>query len=228
MDFLVIILELILTDIVFGGDNAVVIAMATKNLEPNTRKKASFLGALFAILLRVIFVVGILLLEEVQIYFINIIGGFFLVYIALSLIKPENDVQVAQEKSLFKAVRTIVLADAIMSLDNVMVIAIIVNSAHTSITIETLLVIFALLVSFPIILFGANILAQLIDKFRFIIYLMAFLLLHVALETILKDQFLLTTFPKLENGIASYAVWLVAALVLIIKVVYDYQARNKN
>lgn len=226
--FLFIIVELILTDIIFGGDNAVVIAMATKNLEPGLKRKASLLGAIFAILLRVIFVVAILLLEEVHIYFINIVGGLFLLYIALSLIKPEEEVHVAQEKSLFKAVRTIVLADAIMSLDNVMVIAIIVTSANASIAVETILVIFALLVSFPIILFGANVLSKLIDKFRFIIYIMAFLLIHVAVETVLKDQFLLNKFPGFESGISPFALWILAAVILVIKATYDSLKYNKK
>lgn len=228
MHLLTIILELILTDIIFGGDNAVIIAMATKNLEPSLKKKASLLGALFAILLRIVFVIVILLLEEVHIYFINIIGGLFLLYIALSLVNnKEEELEVSQEKSLFKAVRTIVFADAIMSLDNVVVISIIVNSANVGMPVKTLLVIFALLISFPIILFGASILSKLIEKFKFIIYIMALLLIHVSLDTILKDRILVTNFTFFDNGISPYVLWILAIIILFLKFAYE-NSKSKN
>lgn len=212
-----ILLQLIIADLVLGGDNAIVIALATKKLDPQMKKKASLIGALLAIILRVILVVIIMFIGEKHIYFLNIIAGMMLVYIALELISnKEEEHSIKSENTLHKAVKTIVLADFIMSLDNAIIIATIAASSGYAFEYQIAIVIIGLLVSFPIILFGARILSVLIEKFKWIVYLFSFILIHAALEMIIKDHILYSFHTFLESKAISIALWLIAIATILI------------
>ena len=162
---LISILQIIAIDIVLGGDNAIVIALACKNLPEKQRKLGIFYGALGAIVLRVImvfFATTLLLISGLK-----IIGGFLLLWIAVKLIldsSKENNINISQEKNLFGAVKTIIIADFIMSLDNSVAIAAAADG-------NMYLVIFGLLLSIPIIIWGSSLILKLIDNYPIIIYL---------------------------------------------------------
>ncbi len=220
MSLLLVIFQLILVDLIMGGDNAVVIAMATKSLEPKLKRKASVIGAIIAIALRIVFVIILLLVGQMKIPFLNIVCGALLIYIAIDLVKKEDEeIEVKQEKSLKKAITTIVLADLVMSLDNVIALVLVAAESSLNIQGQVLLVFIALLISFPIILFGASILSNLIKKYFFIVYIFGFLLVHIAVDLILKDHI----FEGFKNILESYNVesfftYTVAFIVILISI----------
>ena len=178
------ILQIIAIDIVLGGDNAIVIALACKNLPEKQRKLGVFYGALGAIVLRVVmvfFATTLLLISGLK-----IIGGLLLLWIAVKLIldsSKNNDINVSQEKNLFGAVKTIIIADFIMSLDNSVAIAAAADG-------NMYLVIFGLLLSIPIIVWGSSLILKLIDKYPIIIYLGSALLGWIGGSMIQTDIFL--------------------------------------
>ena len=175
------ILQIIAIDIILGGDNAIVIALACKNLPEKQRKLGIFYGALGAIILRVImvfFATSLLMVSGLK-----IVGGLLLLWIGVKLILDngkETSIKVSQEKNLFGAIKTIIIADFIMSLDNSVAIAAAADG-------NIYLVIFGLLLSVPIIIWGSSIILKLIDKYPVIIYLGSGLLGWIAGDMIKTD-----------------------------------------
>ena len=175
------ILQIIAIDIILGGDNAIVIALACKNLPEKQRKLGIFYGALGAIILRVImvfFATSLLMVSGLK-----IVGGLLLLWIGVKLILDngkETSIKVSQEKNLFGAIKTIIIADFIMSLDNSVAIAAAADG-------NIYLVIFGLLLSVPIIIWGSSIILKLIDKYPIIIYLGSGLLGWIAGDMIKTD-----------------------------------------
>lgn len=222
MSILLVILELIMVDIILGGDNAVVIALATKNLDASVKTKATLYGAIGAILLRIVFIGLVLALGQMHIPFLFIIAGLALIYIALELVSDkEEEIEVKQESQLKKAVLTIIAADATMSFDNAIVIAAVAGTAGLPFAGEMGLVAFALLFSFPVILFGAKILSVLIEKFHFIIIFFGLILVHVALELIVKDVMLQPYASALGETTLKYGIWLLAIIIIAIKMLIN-------
>ena len=171
---LISILQIIAIDIILGGDNAIVIALACKNLPEKQRKLGIFYGALGAIILRVImvfFASTLLLISGLK-----IIAGILLLWIGVKLIldsHQENTINVSQESNLLGAIKTIIIADFIMSLDNSVAIAAAADG-------NIYLVIFGLLLSVPIIIWGSNIILKFIDKYPIIIFIGSALLGWIA------------------------------------------------
>lgn len=162
-DFILSLLMIIGIDLVLGGDNAIVIAMACRNLPTRQRNKAIILGTMLAIVFRIfITIVAVYLLK---IPFLQLIGGIFLLYIAFHLIvgKDDESGKVKSYQSLWKAVQTIVIADLLMGFDNVIAIAGAANG-------RTLLVFIGLFISIPIIIWGSKIILVLLDRFPLLIY----------------------------------------------------------
>ena len=180
------ILQIIAIDIILGGDNAIVIALACKNLPEKQRKLGIFYGALGAIILRVImvfFATSLLMISGLK-----IIGGLLLLWIGVKLILDngkDTSIKVSQEKNLFAAIRTIIVADFVMSLDNSVAIAAAADG-------NMYLVIFGVLLSIPIIIWGSSIILKLIDKYPVIIYLGSGLLGWIAGDMIKTDIFTLS------------------------------------
>ena len=201
------ILQIIAIDIVLGGDNAIVIALACKNLPEKQRKLGIFYGALGAIILRVImvfFATSLLMISGLK-----IIGGLLLLWIGVKLILDsgkETSIEVSQEKNLFGAIKTIIIADFIMSLDNSVAIAAAADG-------NIYLVIFGLLLSVPIIIWGSNIILKLIDKYPVIIYLGSGLLGWIAADMIKTD---ILTLKYLSNISAQEYLPLAGSFFVII------------
>ena len=162
--------SIILANILLSGDNAVVIAMAARSLPAHQQKKAIFYGSAAAIVMRI--VLTLIAVEMLKWPFLKIIGGVLLVYIGVTLLLEDDDGgdQGAQQNAgLMTAIRTILIADLVMSLDNVLAVAAAAKG-------NTLLLILGLGISIPLIIFGSTLLLKVMERFPIIITLGAALL----------------------------------------------------
>jgi YjbE family integral membrane protein len=198
--YLVPLLQIIWIDLLLSGDNAIVIAMACRQLPQRQRKLGMLLGAGTAIALRIIFAVFVTYLLQVP--FLRIIGGLLLLWIGVKLAVGEDDDGHAIESSdnLWRAVRTIAIADAVMSLDNVIAIAAAAGG-------HIWLFVFGLLLSIPLIIFGSSLLSNIMTRFPVIVWAGAALLGWIAGEMIVSDGWVV----GLLHGIDP--AWVVAAKV---------------
>jgi len=178
-DFWIALSQIILINIVLSGDNAVVIAMASRSLTPSQQKKAILFGSVGAIVLRVVltfFAVYLLTLP-----YLKLIGAALLLWIGVGLLKGEDDDENLESHSgLAAAIKTIVVADLVMSLDNVVGVA---AAAKGNVP----LLVFGLVISIPLIIFGSTIILKLMGRFPVIITLGAGLLGWVAGEMAMTD-----------------------------------------
>lgn len=202
------LMQIIGINIVLSGDNAVVIALACRNLPERLQKKAIFLGSMGAIVLRV-------LLTAVAAYlmgqpYLQLIGGLLLVWIAVKLLMPEGegDDEVASSGGIMDAVRTIVIADLIMSLDNVIGVAAAAKG-------DTALLIIGLGVSMPLIIYGSQILLGLMGRFPVLITFGGALLGYVAGETLLGEKFVNHWVERTVPVMHMLFPWLLAVSVVI-------------
>ena len=157
------VLQIIMIDILLGGDNAVVIALACRKLPEAQRKKGIFWGVVGAIGLRVVLIFFALQLLAVP--YLKIVGALLLFWIGIKLLMPEHEEghgDVAASTTLGAAIKTIIVADAVMSLDNVIAVA---GAAHGSLT----LVVFGIVVSIPIVVWGSKLVLKLMDRFPIVI-----------------------------------------------------------
>jgi YjbE family integral membrane protein len=175
------ILIIIGIDIILGGDNAVVIALASRNLPERQRNLAIVLGTMLAILIRIILTAAVVYLLKIP--FLQLVGGVVLLWISLKLlIQKEEDVnKIKPGATLWTAVQTIVTADIVMGLDNVIAIA---GAAHGN----TYLVIFGFLVSVPIIILGSKIILYWMEKYPILIYIGAAILAYTAGKMITNES----------------------------------------
>lgn len=208
LDFFTALFSIIIIDIVLGGDNAIVIAMASRNLPEKQRNRAIFYGTGAAIGVRAVLTfVAVYLLT---IPFLRLLGGLLLIWIAFNLLvghKERADVHAGA--SLGQAIRTIVIADIVMGLDNVIAIAGAADAAHNS----YFLVILGLLISVPIIIWGSKIILKLMDRFPIIIYIGAGVLAWVAGRMITEDRIVhawLAHVPPYAN------IWLPLLLIAVV------------
>jgi YjbE family integral membrane protein len=162
-EFWVAVAQIIMIDILLGGDNAVVIALASRRLPDAQRKQAIFWGMFGAIALRVILI--FFALQLLKIPLLKLVGGVLLLWIGIKLLLPADEDgghEIDASAHLVGAIKTIVLADAVMSLDNVIGIA---GAAKDSLV----LVVFGLVVSVPIIIWGSRLVLTLMDRFPTVI-----------------------------------------------------------
>ena len=161
--FILALLEIIWINILLSGDNAVAIALACRPLPPRQRRWGFLLGSLAAIILLIIFAVFIVYLLKVP--FLKIVGSLLLFWIAVKLILPEErsseDVSAAVG-TLFAAVRTVVIADVVMSLDNVVAIAAAANG-------NVVLLAIGLTISVPVIVYGSTLVLKVLERFPILI-----------------------------------------------------------
>lgn len=169
MAFLIAVLQIIAIDILLGGDNAVVIALACRKLPEEQRNKGIFWGVAGAIGLRVVLI--FFALQLLTLPFLKVVGALLLFWIGVKLLQPEDDGHgnVEGATTLAGAIKTIVIADAVMSLDNVIAVA---GAAKGDMG----LVVFGILISIPIIVWGSKFVLTLMDRFPIVITLGAALL----------------------------------------------------
>lgn len=180
LDSIVLFLEIMLINIVLSGDNAVVIALASKNLPLSQRKQAIWWGAFGAIALRVVLTIAAV--HVLDIPYIQGIGSMLLLWIAIKLLlDEEGHSNVKEASTLGKAISTIILADFVMSLDNVLAIA---AKAKGEIGV----IILGIGLSIPIIIWGSNLVVTLLKKFPVLVFLGAGILGYTAGEMFMSDR----------------------------------------
>jgi YjbE family integral membrane protein len=173
------ILQIVWLDLLLSGDNAVVIALACRDLPPSKRKLGIALGAGAAVALRILFT--LLVVQLLTVPFVKLIGGVLLLGIAVKLVVGDNSHgTVKSSTSVWGAITTIMIADGVMSLDNVLAI---VGVAHG----DQGLIIFGLIVSIPLVVFGAGWVMKAIDRWPILIWAGAALLGWVAGEMLATD-----------------------------------------
>jgi len=184
--FLTGFITIIGIDIILSGDNAVVIALAARSLPPHQQKRAVFWGAGVAVGLRV--ALATIALQLLRLPYLKLAGGMMLLWIAVKLLLPENEeVNVAPADHLWAAIKTIVVADFVMSLDNVVAVA---AAARGSV----LLLAVGLVISIPLVVFGASLLMKLMARWPSIVTIGAALLGWTALEMAMSDALLVHWF----------------------------------
>lgn len=173
-------LGVLLIDLILSGDNAVVIALAVRNLEGKTRRRAIFWGALGAVALRLVFAAVVTYLLAIP--FLQAVAALLLVWIAWRLLFQEDDhSNVKAGTSVWNAIRIIIIADVIMSLDNVVALVGVSGGNFW-------LLVFGLLLTIPLIVYGSQILSSLMDRLPWLIYLGSGILIYVAVEMLFGDE----------------------------------------
>lgn len=192
-DFWIGLVKIVWINIVLSGDNAVVIALAARSLPPAQQKKAVFWGAGAAVVLRILLTV--VAAELMTLPYLQILGGLLLLWIGVQLLSDDDEGEGQHKEfgSLMAAVRTILIADLVMSLDNVIAVAAAAKGSFV-------LLILGLAISIPLVIFGSTLMIKLMDRFPIIITLGAALIGWVGGETIASDVAL--------QGFAAANPWL--------------------
>lgn len=206
--FLLQVLQIIAIDILLGGDNAVVIALACRKLPESQRNKGIAWGVVGAIGLRVLMI--FFALQLLALPFLKIVGALLLLWIGVKLLQSEDDDHdnVEGATTLMGAIKTIVIADAVMSLDNVIAVA---GAAHGNMG----LVVFGILFSIPIIVWGSKFVLTLMDRFPVVITLGAALLGWIAGGMFVTDEFL-KDYLKDAPSWLHYATAIAGALFVVV------------
>jgi YjbE family integral membrane protein len=218
VDFWIAVGQIIMIDILLGGDNAVVIALACRSLPPAQRTKGIIWGTAGAIVLRVILIFFALTLLKIS--FLKLVGAALLLWIGVKLLLPEDGDEhgnIQASDKLWSAVRTVIVADFVMSLDNVIAIAGAAEGAGGGHKMP--LVIFGLLVSIPIIVWGSQFVIKLMDRFPIVITLGGMLLGWIAGTMAVGDP-ALASIVQQTNGEAAplvrYSAGIAGALLVLI------------
>ncbi|MEO7252843.1 MAG: TerC family protein [Casimicrobium sp.] len=202
--------SIILANIVLSGDNAVVIAMAARKLPDSQRQKAIFWGSAAAIVMRIL--LTLVAIQLLALPYLKVIGAILLIYIGVQLLAEGDDGGEDDGKQvkdgMMAAVRTILIADLVMSLDNVIAVAAAAKG-------NTTLLIVGLAVSIPLIIFGSTLLMKVMDRFPIIITLGAALLGFLAGEMFVTDPSTAAFFAKLD-GSHTWAPVIGAVIVVAI------------
>ncbi len=203
-------------NLILSGDNAVVIAMAARRLEGRQRRLAIIWGAAGAVILRLIFAAIITYLLRVPL--LQVVGGLLLIYIAWKLVSDEHaEEEEGEEKveagtGVWQAIRIIILADAVMSLDNVIAL---VGAARIDGEVSFVLLGIGLATTIPLVIFGAALLTSLLDRFPILVYAGAALLVYIAVEMFFQDKLAheyLEPYERFELPIAAVAVAIFVAI----------------
>jgi YjbE family integral membrane protein len=206
-EFWIAVGQIIMIDILLGGDNAVVIALACRNLSPEQRKTGIFWGVAGAVSLRVVLTVFAALVMNLP--WLKLVGGLLLVWIAVKLMLPEDEDghDIEPSAHLWGAVKTIVVADFVMSLDNVIAVA---GAAHGSLA----LLLFGLAVSIPLIVWSSQLILHWMERYPSIVLFGAGLLGYVAGQMIFSDPGVLGLLPPLP-GWSSKAAGVIGAVLVV-------------
>ena len=215
-DFWIGLVKIVWINIILSGDNAVVIALAARSLPPAQQKKAIMFGSGAAAVLRI--VLTIVAAKLLELSFLQVVGGCLLLWIGYQLLSggEEGEGESKGHGSMFAAIRTILIADLVMSLDNVIAVAATAQG-------NMVLLILGLSISIPLVIFGSTLMIKLMERFPVIITLGAALIGWVGGETIVNDNLL--------HGVVVNHPWLhyvaaAAGAVLVVGVGKWMQARN--
>ena len=214
--------SIILANIVLSGDNAVVIALAARSLPPHQQTKAIFWGSAAAIVMRI--VLTLIAVEMLTWPYLKAIGAVLLVYIGVTLLlEDDGGGEEGDDKgaSMWSAIRTILIADLVMSLDNVIAVAAAAKG-------NTPLLVIGLAISIPLIIFGSTLLLKVMERFPIIITLGAALLGFLAGEMLLTDPAVTQRFGEMSHTVINTAGAFGAALVVVLGTWLQRRARAKK
>jgi len=186
--FWVALVKVLAVNLILSGDNAVVIAMAARSLHGSQRRQAIIWGAVGAVALRLVFAAIISFLLEIP--FLQVAGGLLLIWIAWKLVHDdaeEGEDKIEAGQSAWQAIRIIIVADAVMSLDNVIAL---VGAARIGGEVNFWLLVIGLATTVPLVVFGAALLTSLLDRFPILVYAGAALLIYIAVEMFFADEVL--------------------------------------
>lgn len=200
-------------NLILSGDNAVVIAMAARSLHGRQRKLAIIWGAAGAVVLRLIFAAVITYLLEIP--FLQVVGGLLLLWIAWKLVHEDDggEEKVAEGRSAWHAIRIIIIADAVMSLDNVIAL---VGVSRIGGEVNFTLLTIGLATTIPLVVFGAALLTTILDRFPILVYAGAGLLVYIAVEMFFQDIAIHDYLVRYESiewiiGLTATAIFLAIA-----------------
>lgn len=203
----VAVLKIIAIDIILSGDNAVVIAMATRKLPEKKRNVAILWGTIGAVILRVLF--ASIIAVFLNIPFVHFFGGLLLLWISYKvLVNHEDSKDVKAKDSTLQAIWTIIMADAVMSLDNVVAIAG-ASGGHI------LLIILGVSVSIPIMIFGSKLIVRLMERFSIVPYIGSAILTWTASDMITGDERIADIF-NIHHGIVTYMFAIVVTAIVLL------------
>ncbi|HTJ92391.1 MAG TPA: TerC family protein [Pararobbsia sp.] len=206
------VIQIIVIDLLLGGDNAVVIALACRNLDSKQRTQGILYGTLGAVILRVVLVSFAVVLLDIP--FLKMLGGILLLYIGVKLLQPEENSHdnIAGSERLLSAIKTIIVADLVMSLDNVVAIAGVAENAPAGHRI--FLVVLGLVVSIPLVVSGSALLMKLIERVPLIVVGGAGLLGWIGGGLIIDDPFI-DRFDWLQSDLVNYTACVIGAAIVV-------------
>ncbi|RHW42180.1 TerC family protein [Neobacillus notoginsengisoli] len=215
MEFLTALMAIVMIDLVLAGDNAIVIGLAARKLPKNQQKKVIIWGTFGAIAIRA--AATLIVVWLLKIPGLLLTGGVLLIWIAIKLLTEEKGHEVKAGESFWAAIRTIIIADALMGLDNVLAVA---GAAQG----DWVLVILGLLISIPIVVWGSTLILKWVDRFPVIITIGAAILGWTASKMIVSEPFLKQYFanPFIKYG---FELVIVVAVILIGRMI---NAKRKN
>ncbi len=218
MEHIILLLKILMINLVLSGDNAVVIAMASKNLPARQRSQAIWWGAVGAVGLRcVLTFVAVILL---RIPFIQAVGGLLLLWIAFKLLyENEDHVGIRAETSIWRAIQVILVADFVMSLDNVLAIAALANG-------DIAIIVIGIAISIPIVVWGSNVIAIWLHRFPVLVLLGAAILAFTAGEMLLRDSRLGVWLAGAGEVLYAWLPGLLAAAVIIVGIYRQLRAHH--
>lgn len=203
VEFYSALLTIVFIDLILAGDNAIVIALAARNLPKEQQKKAVIWGTVGAVGIRT--AATMLVVQLLSVPWLNLIGGLLLIWIAYKLLVQEDahdDLKASH--TLWQSIRTIIIADAAMGIDNVIAVA---GAAHGN----TLLVIIGLIISVPAVVWGSTLFIKLINRFQWIVYIGSAVLAYTAAKMITHEK----SFERFFESHPSAAWWFPAAVIAI-------------
>lgn len=212
------LVAIILIDIVLAGDNALVIGMAANKLPDHLKRKAIFWGTFGAVAVRFASVAALTYLLLVP--GLKLVGGLLLVYIAWNLAFYQEDKDIKAKDTFWAAISTIIVADAVMGIDNALGIAAAANGSFW-------MVIFGLLISVPIILFGSTVIASILSKYPKCVFIGSFVLFVVAIQMILNEPFIDKYIDPLHDWTEKGIPFFLGALLVAKQYYRFYIYKNK-
>lgn len=218
-DFWIGLMKIVWINIILSGDNAVVIALAARSLSPHQQKKAVFWGSGAAVVLRILLTV--VAAKLLKLSFLQIVGGCLLLWIGFQLLSDDDEDEGESKTygTLMAAVQTILIADLVMSLDNVIAVAAAAQG-------NTTLLVLGLAISIPLVIFGSTLMIKLMERFPFIVVLGAALIGWVGGETIASDA-ILHDYAVAHPALHYVAAALGATLVVGIGKFWPSKARRR-
>ncbi|SFX22898.1 integral membrane protein, YjbE family [Thermoactinomyces sp. DSM 45891] len=200
-EFLTALISIVIIDLVLAGDNAIVIGLAARNLPKEQQNKVIFWGTVGAVVMRVVATSAVVWLLKIP--GLLLVGGILLLWISCKLLADDKGHEIEAKKTVFQAIQTIIIADTVMGLDNVLAVA---GAAHGN----YLLVILGLVISVPIIVWGSTLFLRLMDRFPWILYVGSGVLAWTAGGMLIKEKFMKPYFPS--GSLLSYGVQVLAVL----------------